>query len=496
VTVLATRVVEPVWRSEPLDLTRVRTAGPAVADFVSKVWHAPDPEQELILDDLFAVDDRGRPARSEVTVVAPRQQLKTDTIHMAELGWLFVLGLPLVLHTAHRDQAVSRSFRALRSIIEGHPALSSRLPSTRGRGLSSGNNDLSIELRDGQRIEYATRTGDTGRSATASRIVGDEWFAATAEHAGAILPTTLAVAGSQVLLASSAGKKSSDLLRQARDRGRGRLDPRQGYFEWGDPDAWQGCRSGDLCEHEVGAEGCALDDEARYARVLPSLGKRTSLEAVRDLRQQLTPLEFAREVLGWWDDPKSSSTLALPGWFDRLIRPDADGYLPEPPTDGIVLGVAVSVGQEFASIGAGARWADGRIHLGAVDRRRGTRWTIGELKRMQDELQAPVVIDEKCPDAELPDKLDVAGVETVTRNLDEVLGSVSWLITAVQEREVTHFGHSELDIAVRGAVPRRVGDRVAWGRRQSVADVSMLEAVTLAGQGVDEGLTLGAFNIY
>jgi hypothetical protein len=54
------------------------------------------------------------------------------------------------------------------------------------------------------------------------------------------------------------------------------------------------------------------------------------------------------------------------------------------------------------------------------------------------------------------------------------------LLDLVRERRVRHADYPELEAAVQGAVRRLVGDRWAWGRKVSTADISTLEAATLA----------------
>jgi len=55
----------------------------------------------------------------------------------------------------------------------------------------------------------------------------------------------------------------------------------------------------------------------------------------------------------------------------------------------------------------------------------------------------------------------------------------------VQERRLRHASYPELEGAARAAVKRMVGDRWAWGRKQSDADISTLEAATFASWVAD-----------
>ena len=85
--------VAPSW-SSLLDFHA--TCGPEVGDIARLAGFDPDPEQQLVLDQLFAFDRNGASVAFEVGVVAPRQNLKTAFCKMAALGWLFLTEQRLV----------------------------------------------------------------------------------------------------------------------------------------------------------------------------------------------------------------------------------------------------------------------------------------------------------------------------------------------------------------------------------------------------------------
>ena len=119
-----------------------------------------DPEQELLLDLIFAIRPDGRSAAFEVDIVGPRQNFKTGTILMAELGWLFVTEQKLIVHSAHELDTTAEAFRDLAAMIERTPSMARRLAPNRGErpGISEGNGRWAIELRTGQRMKYKART--------------------------------------------------------------------------------------------------------------------------------------------------------------------------------------------------------------------------------------------------------------------------------------------------------------------------------------------------
>jgi hypothetical protein len=76
--------------------------------------------------------------------------------------------------------------------------------------------------------------------------------------------------------------------------------------------------------------------------------------------------------------------------------------------------------------------------------------------------------------------LEDAGVHLRIMDTAEVLDSCAGIFDLVQDGLLHHESYDDLDRAVVAAVKRTVGDRWAWGRRQSESDISPLEAVTFA----------------
>jgi hypothetical protein len=71
-------------------------------------------------------------------------------------------------------------------------------------------------------------------------------------------------------------------------------------------------------------------------------------------------------------------------------------------------------------------------------------------------------------------------VDVTVYGTSDLLNACAYVYDAVTQGQAAHAGHTELELAVLGAVKRPIGDRWAWGRRVSSNDVSMLEGATLA----------------
>lgn len=461
-------LVEPAWRSAP---PFSRTLGPEVAELAVLADFAPDPEQRLGLDLLFAMDANGRSAAFEFAVICSRQNLKTGLFKQAALGWLFITDQQLIVWSAHEFRTAQEAFRDMESLIGDCEWLSRRV-----LRVHRANGDESIELRTGQRLIFKARTAAGGRGLTGDKVVLDEAFALQAKHMGALLPTLSVRPDPQVVYGSSAGLATSAVLRGVRDRGRpggGRL----AYLEWGNERG--GCVDS-RCSHAVGTSGCALDDVDRWAGANPLLGRTRSngtgltVEYVRAERAALPPEEFARERLGWWDDPDGAAAVFGDGRWDGCVAERPEGM----PV--AALSVAVAVDLASATIAAAGVGPDGRVHVRPLECHPGTSWVVDSVAALHAEFRVPVTVDGKGPGAGLLPRLEDAGVTVRVASTSDVLTACADLFQAVQDGRLGHLAYPELDRAVAGAVQRPVGDRWAWGRRTSTADVSPLEAVTLA----------------
>lgn len=475
-------LVEPAFLTAPVFEA---TAGPEVARLAELAGMTPDPEQRLALDLIFAIGPDGKSAAFEFAVVCSRQNLKTATFKMAALGWLFITGEQLVVWSAHEFPTAKEALRDLAAMIDGTPCLSRLL---KKNGIRYANDDPSIELASGQRLKFKARTLSGGRGLTGDKVILDEAFALTADHMGALLPTLSVRPDPQVLYGSSAGLARSEVLRGIRDRGRAGRSDRLAYLEWSAPR--KACGS-EKCSHEVGADGCELDVVENWAAANPLLGRTRangtglSVEYVRAERDALPPGEFARERLGWWDESGADEAFG-PGNWEACV-----GVRPV----GLVLGglaVAVSYDLQHATVAGAGR--DGERVFGVpLQHGPGTGWVVERVEELQALHKVDVVIDGHGPAADLVEPLKRAGVGLHVADTGDVLDGYAGMQKAVRGRTFVHEEFPELDAAAAAAVPRPVGDRHAWGRKQSDADISPLEAVTLAVWAASRGTGRSAY---
>jgi hypothetical protein len=446
------------------------TLGPEVADLNALANFAPDPEQEMGLDLIFACDHRDKSAFFEFCAVCSRQNLKTGLFKQATIGWLFLLKVRLIIWSAHEFTTADEAHRDLATLIEDCPALSRHL-----KHIHNSAQDKSIELKSGQRVKFKARTKTGGRGLSAPKVVLDEAFALKPEHMGALLPTLSVQPDPQILYGSSAGLADSAVLRGIRDRGRSGSSARLAYLEWAAPSG--GCEQ-EKCDHVVGTPGCALDDVDNWAASNPLLGRTRAngtgltVEYVQAERQALPPLEFARERLGWWDEPGAAEVYG-PGKWEACA-----GVMPPGLKMG-ALAVAITEDLSRAAIVAAGTYGD-RVVVKPLQHGPRWDWVMPRALELYKTHKVPLVVDGNGPAKPLIPFFVADGIDVHVASSSESLDAFAVTYRLVQDARLLHGRFEELDSSLNGATTRSVGDRKTWARRQSSSDLSVVEAMTLA----------------
>lgn len=455
-------VLEPAWKWVP---PYQETFGDLAAEVGEQLGMVMDEEQRMILDAIFAENEPGHPACFSVGVVAPRQNLKTATLEIAALTDVFVLGERLHAWTAHLFDTAQKTFSHMCELIESNDDFRKRCRKPR-----TANGDEAIELLTGEKIEFHARSKGGGRGITGDKITFDEALFLQPSETGALMPILATRPAAQVRYGSSAGFTTSNVLRRVRDRGRLAGAPRAAWFEWCAPPA--DCLD-PSCAHEVGTPGCVADREDLLRMANPAFGRRITAERMKDFRDEMPPEEYIREFLGWWDEPGTADAAFGAGKWEACIGLAPSGV----PMSS--LGIAASMDLTHGAIVAGAREGE-TVHIKPLHHAPGTQWIVDRVVQLQEQHKVDVGVDGRGPAAVLIPALEAAGVRLRVLGTQEVLDGCAGILDLVREKRLQHAAYPELDVAVAGAVKRMVGDRWAWGRKVSTADISTLEAGTIA----------------
>lgn len=353
--------------------------------------------------------------------------------------------------------------------------------------VSKANGNEHTRFPNGSRFGIESTTEKAGHGGTLDEAFIDEAFAQIDNRTEqAFGPAMITRRNKQLGVVSTAGwlDASPYLLGKVQvGRKLVEADVRRGtaYFEWSAPDdadpadvhVWLECMPAlhrpeckrDCREHTVTIK--AIQSEFDKAR---NSGKMS---------------DFCRAYLNQWKPrPREAEETALGDWAACAVVLDS---APAPEA----IGVAVSLDGDSGSIAAATTLPDERVFVAEVDRRpiefysdAPTNWLVTEAKRIQETYGCVVVVDEKGPAGPLIERLEDAGVKVTHAKLEDYIQACADMAEDVRERGVAHMGNPNLDDAVIGARWRTIGDRRAFGRKQSVSDIAMLEAATLAAWAI------------
>lgn len=395
-----------------------------------------------------------------VTMSLPRQVGKTFTIGSLLVALCIEYPGLRIVWTSHHLRTTTNTFRSMQGMVR-RKRIAPHLERTgRSNGIRTANGEQEIRFANKSIIMFGARERGFGVGIDAIDImVCDEAQRLTSRALADMVPTTNQarhIHGALLIFIGTPprpdDKGDEFAARRARALKGELLDGI--YIEMSaDPDA-------------------KLHDPKQWAKANPSYPHRTPHESMLRLRANLTDDDdWRREAMGIWDELGKATV--LPGWPHCFLEAEP------PPVK--VIGLAVALSGDFASIASADMWDDGKVNLNSVDRRPGSTWLVAEAKRIQDEHGCLVAIDEKCPDGTIVPALIKAGVSVLTMNLEDYVEACSDLVNRVKAATVTHQKTTELEAAIPAASWRSVGDgRKVFGRKASAGDIDMLEAATAA----------------
>lgn len=417
-------------------------------------------EEDLVLQAHGKRRD-GKWASSQVCLLAPRQNGKNVVIEVRELSSLFLLGERKILHTAQEFKTCKDAFMSLSSRIDSIPDLQNlcQLPHR------TSNEEVSIRLKTGAYCRYIARSKNSGRGfREVDLVICDEAYELSDEAVAALRPTQSAAPNAQTWFTSSAGMGESETLAKIRERGITHGSNRLLFAEWSaDPEA-------------------DLDDRDAWAIANPSLGSSfMSEEFLSEQRELLGDVQFAREHMGIWDDPRVNSVIPPEVWRDtKKLADDPEARI----VGDFAVSVDISPDRATASIAVAGRTASGKPCVQVLENGRGTAWIVDCLLKLTNSSRPPlaIAIDAGSAAGSLIPALGEVGIEALPLSMRDLVQSCGAFFDAAFGGNMIHLDDPRLATAVNGATKRSVGTTGgwAWGRRDTSVDISPLVAATQA----------------
>jgi hypothetical protein len=473
-----------------LPLSRVDSLIDDILDISDLANIRCDPWQEGALEAIASIDADGQWAATEFGVLVSRQQGKGNILLPYELAHLFLWpradGAPkLIGHTAHEGPTAREAFRRARRTILAAPRLRAELvgggkQTAQGvTGISTGNGNWAIELKNGNRLVFFTRTGAAGVGISFDVLIVDEAQHSPLSILEALLPASDASPNLQVLFTGTVPKEDQDgeYFEGIRDRGRAGGQERTGWIEHtpegsDDPDT---------------AAKIDLGSPQTWREANPGLGIRLAWKTVQDAWDrmgQTNPEAFARQRCSIWPSRRPEvaaklSELDIEVW-KRHARDDA-----AVAGDGVVLSLALGRGGGYGTIGAAVRVDSDSIAVEHLHTESGTRWIAPKLKELKAQYgNALVVLDAKNAAAVIG-ALDAAGIKYLAMNLDEIAAAHTLFIEHVNAGLVPHRDQAEVTKSLELATTRNIGRAgMTWEQSDPTKPVSQAQAVTWALWGV------------
>jgi hypothetical protein len=238
------------------------------------------------------------------------------------------------------------------------------------------------------------------------------------------------------------------------------------YFEWSaDPDADPG-------------------DPATWWGCMPALGHTVTEAAVRGEFEEMDLEEFRRAYLNQWLDEAPDEWLVISReQWEALAGP------PVAPGSPVAFAADMTPDMSYGAIGVAWRDADDLVHVEvpAGDHRPGTAWMAERLIELYNTWPTcAVVVAADGPASTLIPPLQAALPREVLLKpgaTDRAAATGQMYEGVTDSRTWRHLGQVELTTALASARKQVVGDHWWWARKNVMADVSPLVAVTYAAWG-------------
>lgn len=450
----------------------IKTSGfPAVEATCRRIGIEFDPWQRDLNRCILAKDASGLYAADTVAMSIPRQVGKTFDVGALVFADSIINPGTTTVWTAHRFKVSRETFNELRTWAKS-PLLA---PHIEYDDITTGAGNEMIPFRNGSRIVFAARERGAIRGFTkVRRLILDEAQILTEAAMSDLAPTMNQAENPQIIMMGTPPKPG---------------DPGE-VFTALRKAALDGESEGALYAEFSAESGASLDDWEAVAQANPSFPLRTTRRAIRRLRKLLTnDDDYRREALGIWDSDGRVSLFGSAAWEAgrREVRP-ADLAIG-------ALALAVSIDLAHSAIVAGSEDLGGNAWVKPLHHGPGTQGVVERCVELQARFGVDVVIDGRGPGAVLIPHLEKAGVRLHIATTGDVLDAFANLETKIRDGQFFHIEAPELDAAAAGAVRRPVGDRSALGRKKSEADISPLEAASLAAwrAGVTPPVTESAY---
>lgn len=416
--------------------------------------------QKNLVNDILAVDENGLWIHTRYGYSVPRQNGKGEILAIVEL-YALAVGLR-VLHTAHLTSTSHKAWERLCALLDD---LDVAYKSIKAKGQEL------IELPDGGRVEFRTRTAKGGLGESYDILIVDEAQEYQDDQESALKYVISASPNPMTIMCGtpptpvSSGtvfkKYRSDVLTgTAKDAG---------WSEWSVP------------------EFSDVNDTELWYKTNPSLGIRLTERTVsaETGNDEGKKIDFNIQRLGLWIKHNQQSAISKTEWDKTLV--DA---LPR-FVGKMSVGIKFSRNSESVSMAIALKTTDGRIFTEIIDNkmiRDGHEWMIDFISKAKSSINK-IIVDGDNGKQLISDSLKAKKIQgCVLISVSEYIKANATFEQDLLNGKICRMEQPSLTNVITNCEKRAVGSHggFAYKSMKASADDSLIDAVVLAVHAIEE----------
>lgn len=428
------------------------------------------PWQKSVLRRWMAQAEDGTWANPDCGLSVARQNGKTELLIARIIGGMIFLGECLV-YTAHQGNTVDEiKRRVLRFFYDAEAEIRDLLTSEFDKDPRSYDY---VELRNGGRCIFRTRTRSAGLGFTSDTLLIDEAQEENDAQEEALRPTISAGRqhNPQVIMVGTpptSGSAGTVFIRARRNILAGKAD--------------------NFCWQEWSVENItATDDVDAWYETNPSLGYFLSLKAIKAESTTMSQDSFNKMRLGWYAGLDAQRLFTDEEWNELAVQAVK---LPEEPE--LVYSVKFAPDRSAVTLAVGVVMGE-KIHVEVIERKRmsdGIAWLVRWLLDRWRKANK-IIIDGAAGQGLLVEELIRSekriAKRLLTPNVKEAGSAYASFYQAIQDKMLTHYNQPILNSAIRTCKRRDIGKDGMFGYAPLNPNIQMdpVDAVAFAYYGAN-----------
>ena len=439
--------------SRSLILPYKKSLGDEAVDLYEKSGRTAFDWQRFIVNAILAKNDDGLWTHMQFGYAVPRQNGKNEVVAIRELKGL--KDGERILHTAHRTTTSAAAFNRLLTILE-----ESGLEEDTDFNKIKATGRESIELIDGGRIDFRTRTSTGGLGESFDLLVIDEAQEYTDDQRSALMYTIAASQNPQTIYTGTPPTpiSSGTVFTKLRESALFGDSEDTGWAEW-----------------SVDKQSDPRDKDLWY-QANPSLGLRVS---ERNIQSEVgnDDIDFNIQRLGLWIQYNQKSAISENEWKELHVdeMPKLKGKL--------FAGIKYGYDGTNVALSIAVKTEDDKVFVEAIDCqsvREGNGWIIHFLRNA--DIQQ-VVIDGANGQNILAEAMKQAGLKApVLPTVKEIILANAMFEQALFQQTIKHKSQPSLFQVVTNCDKRNIGTSGGFGYRSQVEenDIALMDSMILA----------------